>query len=405
MKYIKKGLKYFLWLFLIVFIGINLAIVFTGRFYIYKGVYITYMQGHIRPYIFDEDHYINRPILKGESEPWYDHPKLGKVDLSQEEKKYLESLNTASFLVTWGDTVIYENYWGEHSQDRLSNSFSMAKTIVSLLIGAAIEDGFIKSIDEPVANYLEEFKKDGKEKISIRHILTMSSGLSWSENYTNPFCDVAELYYDTDAKDLTLNRRTVEEEPGIIFDYKSGDTQTLMYIIKEATGKNVANYASEKIWSKIGAESDASWSLVDDVNSEEKSFCCIYATTRDFARLGKLMNQNGNWNGEQLIDEDYVKETKSIAPLTKRNGKPNNLYGFQYWIFTSLPYEVTYYRGMSGQYIISIPEHDLVIVRTGNGVLDNWVNTKDKKDDAMEGHRLEIPDYIKMGMALKHQLE
>jgi len=405
MKYLKKIVKYLFWFVLAVIIIANLAIIFTGRFYIYKGISATYFQGHLQPTIYDDDVFINRIITKGQGQEWINHPKLGEYKMSQKQHQYIENLNPASFLIVWGDTIIYEEYWGEHNQDKLGNSFSMAKSVVSLLIGAAIEDGYIKSIDEPVANYLEAFKKNGKEKISIRHVLTMSSGLSWSENYINPFCDVAELYYDTDAEDLTLNRRTVEDKPGKIFSYKSGDTQTLMYILKAATGKNVSDYASEKIWTKIGAESDAMWSLVGDENSEEKSFCCIYATTRDFAKLGKLINQNGSWNGEQLIDSTYVKEFKSLAPLTKTNGKPNQIYGFQYWIYTGLPYEVTYYRGMLGQYIISIPKFDLVIVRTGTGVGQKWINTPNKIDDALEGHRVELPAYITSAMGILAQVK
>ena len=405
MRLVKKILKYIFWLILTIIVVANLAIIFTGRFYIYKGISATYFQGHLQPTIYDDDVFVNRKIAKGESQEWVNHPKLGQLKMSAKQHSYIEALNPASFLVAWGDTIIYEEYWGEHNDKKLGNSFSMAKSVVSLLIGAAIEDGYIKSIDEPVANYLDAFTKDGKEKITIRHVLTMSSGLSWSENYINPFCDVAELYYDTDAEDLTLNRRTVEEEPGKIFDYKSGDTQTLMYILKAATGKNVSDYASEKIWTKIGAESDAMWSLVGDENSEEKSFCCIYATTRDFAKLGKLINQNGSWNGEQLIDSSYVMEFKSLAPLTKTNGKPNQVYGFQYWIYTGLPYEVTYYRGMLGQYIISIPKFDLVIVRTGTGVGQKWVNTPTKIDNALEGHRVELPAYISTGLGILSQVQ
>jgi CubicO group peptidase (beta-lactamase class C family) len=325
--------------------------------------------------------------------------------MSEKQHEYVKSLKPASFLVAWGDSIIYEEYFNEHSPTRTSNSFSMAKSVVALLIGAAVEDGYIKSIDEPVANYLPEFKKDHKEKITIKHFLTMSSGLSWDEDYFNPFGETAELYYDTDARDLVLNRRYVEAEPGKIFKYSSADTQTLVYILLAATKKTAAEYCSEKIWSKIGAESDAEWSLVGDINSEEKSYCCIYAITRDFARLGKLINQNGRWGDQQLINESYVKQFKSIAPLIKENGKPNQLYGFQYWIYTGLPYEVTYCRGMLGQYIISIPKFNLVIVRLGEKVGEKWENTPDKIDNNLEGHRVDLPAYISIGMSLYAQVK
>ncbi len=402
MKVIKKIFKTVFISILLILLIANLSIILTGRFYIYKGLSATYFRGVMRPTIYDLDVFENRKIEMGEGQPWQFNDKFNNIALSQKQMQYLEDLNPASFLVAWGDTVIYEQYWDQHDEKRIGNSFSMSKSVVSLLIGCAIEDGYIKSIDDPVVNYLEEFSGE-KSKITIRHLLTMSSGLSWSENYWHPFCDVAELYYDTDARDLVLNRRTIENEPGVTFDYKSGDTQTLMYILEAATKKHVSNYASEKIWKKIGAESDAMWSLVDGQDSEEKASCCIYATTRDFAKLGKLINQNGSWRGEQLVDKSYIRDFKSLAPLKKVSGQPNLLYGYQYWIYTGLPYEVTYFRGMAGQYIISIPEYDLVIVRTGNGTLANWKNTEEKRDDALVGHREELPAYVTIGMAIYAQ--
>lgn len=383
-------------------VAINLAIVFTGRYYIYKGIAYTYLRGHIRPTIYDLDVFNNRKVVAGEPQPWNDHPNLGKHTLNNEERDLLENLNTASFLVLHDDTVIFEEYWDKHTSNTLSNSFSMAKSVVSLLIGVAHEEGFIKSLDEPVANYLPEFE-DEKKNITIRHVLTMSTGLSWSESYISPFCDVAELYYDTDDRDLACNRRTIEEEPGKTFRYKSGDTQVLMYILLEATGKNISEYAAEKLWLPMGAESEAWWSLAGDENSTEKAFCCLYATSRDFLRLGKLINNKGNWKGKQLVPSWYVEEFCSLAPLVKDNGKKNNVYGYQYWIYTGLPYQVTYFRGMSGQYIISIPSKDLVIVRTGSGTKPNWENTESEKNDALEGHYEELPDYINIGLSILEQ--
>lgn len=402
MKRTKKIVKWFLILVLTILVIGNLAIVFTGRYYIYKGIANTYFRGHIRPTIYDEDVFTNRVVPHHTPQPWIESEQLGEFALSKRERQKIEKLNPASFLVSWGDTLIYEEYWGEHDKDKLGNSFSMAKSIVSLLIGVALDEGLIHSLDEPVANYLPEFN-DEKKDITIRQILTMSSGMSWSESYVSPFCDVAELYYDTDDRDLALNRRVIEEAPGVVYRYKSGDTQVLTYIIEAVTGMSVSEYAAEKLWKKMGAESDALWSLAGDENSTEKAFCCFYATSRDFLRLGKLINNNGSWKGEQLVSETYIKEFKSLAPLKKADGKPNNLYGFQYWIYNGLPYEVTYFRGMSGQYIISVPSRDLVIVRTGSGTEENWVNTDKIQDDALEGHRTELPAYISMGMSIMAQ--
>ncbi len=396
--------KYILITVLALLIIFNLFVLLTGKIYVYKGMKATYFSGKLQPTIYDGHVFKNRKISRGISTPWKKHAKLGTIDISASEKKFIKKFKPASFLITKGDEIIYESYWNSHDKDKLGNSFSMAKSIVALLIGVAIEDGLIKNIDEPVSNYLDEFNDQDKSEITIRHILTMSSGLSWTEKYVNPFSNVAELYYSTKVRDLCTKNRIVESSPGQIFDYKSGDTQVLMYIIQSATGKNVSDYASEKIWSKIGAESDAKWSLVGDKNSEEKSFCCVYGTSRDFARLGRLINQNGKWNGEQLIDAQFILDFKTPAPLKNKFGKDNNDYGFQYWIYTGLPYEVTYFRGILGQYIISIPEHDLVIVRTGTGVGDEWINTPTKIDNALEGHRVEMPEYISIAMDFVNRL-
>lgn len=404
MKRLVKILKYFGLSILTLLIIVNLIILFSGRLYIYKGVASTYLRGAPRPTIYDQDVFKNRIIKHGIGEPWKMIENQQSVSLSKTDRTFIESLNPASFLVLKGNKIIFEEYWGKHGVTVTGNSFSMAKSVLSLLVGVAIKEGYIHSIDEPVSNYLPEFKGE-KEKITIRHILTMSSGLSWSENYYHPFCDVAELYYDTDARDLSLNRRTIEEAPGEIWRYKSGDTQVLMYILEAATGKKVTEYGAEKLWMKIGAESDALWSLVGDENSEEKAFCCLYATTRDFARLGKLINDNGYWDGKVVVDSAYVASFKSLAPLKKPNGKANLLYGYQYWIYTGLPYEVSYFRGMAGQYIISIPSKDLVIVRTGEGTLANWTNTETAENDALEGHRIELPTYINIGLSILSQVK
>ncbi|MFK8036805.1 MAG: serine hydrolase domain-containing protein [Crocinitomicaceae bacterium] len=402
MKGFLKVLKYFGLLIIALLIIANLIILFSGRLYIYKALSATYFRGNSGPSIYDQEVFNSRIVAKGVAHAWKTIDQDRNVTLNKTDLSFIESLNPSSFLVAWGDTIIYETYWNEHDKNSISNSFSMSKSVVALLIGIAIEEQLIQSIDEPVSNYLPEFLGE-KSTITIRHILTMSSGLSWSENYAHPFCDVAELYYDTDARDLALNRRTIEEEPGLVWRYKSGDTQVLMYILEAATGKKTATYASEKIWQKIGAESDAAWSLVDQDNSEEKAYCCLYATTSDFARLGKLINQHGKWNGKSIVDSSYIAQFRTLAPLVKGNGKPNQLYGFQYWIYTGLPYEVYYFRGMLGQYIISIPSKNLVIVRTGMGTLENGANQEDWPNNIshpIEGHRLELPNYIEIGLSI-----
>jgi hypothetical protein len=170
MKYIKKILKWTGILVLVLLLIGNLAIIFTGRYYIYKGIANTYFRGHIRPTIYDLDVFQNRTVEIGAPQAWIEDPQLGTYSISAEQRATVESLNPSSLLVAWGDTLLYEEYWGEHDQNQISNSFSMAKSIVSLLIGVALDEGKIKSLDEPVANYLPEFD-DEKKEITIRHVL------------------------------------------------------------------------------------------------------------------------------------------------------------------------------------------------------------------------------------------
>lgn len=397
MRIIKKILKWLGIIVLSILLLANIVILVSGRLYIYKAVASTYFRGYSGPHIYDLDVFEKRKVPAADPQPWNDDKWSSgisaKFDLTKAERERMEAMEPASFLVMWGDTVVYEEYWDEHNQQKTSNSFSMGKTVVALLVGIAMDEGLIKSLDEPAANYLPEFKGD-KENITLRHVMTMSTGLAWDENYKSPFSDVAEIYYDTDARDLSLNRREIEEEPGEIWDYKSGDTQVLVYIVEAATGKSISEYASEKLWKPMGAESDAWWSLTGDENSSEKGYCCMYATTRDFARLGKLVNHKGNWNGTQLVDSTFIEEMSTLAPIKKRNGHPNNCYGLQYWIYPGFNYEVTYYRGMLGQYVISVPSEDLVIVRTGNGTEENG----GPESGPLESHRVEVPFYVETGL-------
>jgi CubicO group peptidase (beta-lactamase class C family) len=403
MRILKKILKWTGIVILSILLLGNIVILVSGRLYIYKAIAATYLRGNTGPHIYDLEVFEKRKVPAGTAQPWEDDKWSGlggKLDFTKEERERIEAIKPASFLVMWGDTLVFEEYWDEHDRNKTSNSFSMAKSVVALLVGVAIEEGFIESLDDPVADYLPEYKGE-KENITIRHTMTMSSGLSWSENYKHPFCDVAELYYDTDARDLSLNRREIEEEPGKIWDYKSGDTQVLVYVLKAAVGKSVSEYAAEKLWQPMGAESDAWWSLTDDQDSAEKGYCCLYATTRDFARLGKLINNRGNYDGKQLVDSTFVEEFCSLAPLKKRNGNDNNCYGLQYWIYPGFDFEVTYFRGMRGQYIISVPSEDLVIVRTGDGTEANGASS----DGVLENHRLETPFYVEVGMRLLEEFK
>ena len=263
------------------------------------------------------------------------------------------------------DSIRQEHYWDGYGPESLSNSFSVAKIIVSTLIGIAVKDGHIKSINQPVADFLPEFRKNGKQNITIRHLLMMSSGLNWDESYSSPISMTTEAYYGSDLRELIARLRP-EELPGLSFSYKSGDTQVLAFVLEAATGKDLSDYASERLWQRIGATQAAEWST-DKENGDEKAYCCFFSNARDFARLGKLYLNNGIWNGDTLLPAGYVTAATTAHQLPDATGKPTDFYGLHWWIYPNLSGErIVYARGILGQYIALVPSRNLIMVRLGH---------------------------------------
>lgn len=180
----------------------------------------------------------------------------------------------------------------------------------------------------------------------------------------------------------------VVEKPGVEWNYKSANPQLLAFILEKATGMKVSEYASQKLWSKIGAVHDAQWSL-DHKDGDEKAYCCFYSNARDFARVGKLMLNNGVYNGVRVVSEAYVKESITPAPLTE-NGKPFYGYGFQWWLMNYDGHEIFYARGILGQYVVVIPEADIIFVRLGH---KRW-------KDETTGELMDVPVYVREVMKM-----
>lgn len=401
-RLIKKFFRYSIYLLLALFILANVFIVVTGRYYLYKGVANTYLIGQSGPGIYDVEIFPYKTMVPGKPISWIETDALASKKLKKKDQKYLENLGTKGFLVFHGDTLVVEQYFGEHDRNSVSNSFSAGKTIVALLIGIAIEEGSIKSLDEPLAVYMPEFSKDGKEKITIRHLLMMASGLSWHESGANPLSDNAESYYGSDLYGLTT-AQTVVREPGKTFLYQSGNTQLLGFVIKKATGMSVAEYAEEKLWKRIGAESEAFWSM-DREEGDEKAFCCFYASARDFARLGKLFMTDGKFGEDQVVPAWYIQEMIKLPAMLTEEGTPNQRYGLHVWVYDDGQSPMIYLRGIKGQYVFVLPEEDLLVVRVGEMRLpdvqipqNKMLGKKTRVDyEQKAGHAGEIFEYIKI---------
>ena len=341
--------------------------------------YLSTAIRHGEPNIDDYKIFHNRIIEAGEYLPWKIDDEYNHFEMPTKTRKNIEELNSVAFLIIQDEKIKYEEYWDGYNEHSLSNSFSAGKSIVGLLIGIALDEGKIKSLDQPVGDFLPSFRKGRNTELSIRHLLTMSSGLNWDEAYSSPFSMTTKAYYGTDLPGL-INSLEVIETPGKEFDYLSGNTEVLAMVIEAATGKRMADYASEKIWKHIGAHYDALWSL-DNKDGMEKAYCCFNSNARDFARFGQLILNKGKWNNQQIISEEYLNEATSPANylIDKGDRKPIDFYGFQWWIIHYKGHEIPYMRGILGQYIFAIPEKNAVVVRLGHERSEEYIghHTKD----------------------------
>ena len=346
----------------------------------YLSIGLTHLYADLDDYkIFD-----NTTVEIGKPQAWKLADNYNTYSLSDEDRAYLENHETSAYLVIQNGEIIFEEYWDGYGLESYSNIFSATKSIVALLIGIAIDEGKIKSVDQEIASYFTEFANDDRGKITIKDLLTMSSGLDWNEAYESPFSITTKAYYGNKLREVT-SQQSLINKPGVSFRYQSGNTQLLSFILEKATGITISEYAAQKLWIPLGANHKAIWSL-DKENGDEKAFCCFNTNARDFARFGQLVLNNGMWNGNQLVPSTFIKTATSPATYLLNGTKDAalNYYGYQYWI---LPYHnslIPYMRGHRGQYVYSIRDKNAVVVRMGN-----------LKDKIHKGPiTIDIPKYI-----------
>jgi len=303
------------------------------------GLAFTNHLAHLKNFIFWGEHtihdYNTHPLRKIDKanapQSWEYDSAYNTSTIPADFLSIIDSNDTHAFLVIQNGKLLFEKYWDGYDSTKLSGSFSAAKSIVSLLVGIALDEGKIKSLDEPVANYVDHFKTNGLEKVTIKNLLTMSSGT------------------------------------GVFWQYRSGDTQVLGLLVEKAFGQNISTLVSERFYKPMGAEYDAFW-LLDGEEKREKAFCCFNAAARDYARFGQLVLNKGNWNGKQIVSEKYVTEATSPASFLKdrdENNQPVDFYGYQYWILNHSNVTAIAQNGLFGQYVYIIPEKNAVVVRLG----------------------------------------
>jgi CubicO group peptidase (beta-lactamase class C family) len=272
--------------------------------------------------------------------------------------QFMVSQRVRGLLVMQNGTVRLERYAPPYGPRTRWNSFSVAKSITSTLVGAAMKDGFIQSLDDHVTRYISALRGSAYDEVTVRQLLTMTSGVKWNENYTEPDSDVARMYAQAPDPGLDMTVSYVrklprEAPPGIKWVYNTAETNLVGVLVAEATGKPLAEYLSEKIWRGYGMERDAEW-MIDDVGHEQGG-CCIAVTLRDYGRFGQFVLDGARINGKAIVAEDWLLDaTRTQVSTGKGTG-----YGYLWWTRDDGTFEA---RGIYGQTLHIDRSRRLVVV-------------------------------------------
>ena len=268
-----------------------------------------------------------RPLPEGAPLPAFAAGDPGAAQLQRNIDEY----QLAGIVVLHDGKLRLERYARGHSAAGRWVSFSIAKSLTSTLMGAAIKDGFVASVDDPVTRYIPELRDSAYDGVTVRHLLTMSTGAKWNEDYGDPGADVA-LFYSMpvdaglDATVSYMRKLRREVAPGTRWLYNTGETNLIGAVVERATKKELAAYASEKIWARYGMEQDAAWTI--DRSGHVHAGCCLQASTRDFARFGQFILDGARVGGASIVADGWLDAaTRKQADI----GAPGRGYGYQWW--------------------------------------------------------------------------
>jgi len=310
----------------------------------------------------------------------YPLPNGAPLDVGVDIDTYMDAQRAAALIIVHNGKIRLEKYAMDFGPDGRWTSFSVAKSFTSTLVGAAIQDGYIKSIDDMVSDYIPDLKGSAYDNVTIAQLLTMTSGVAWNEDYADPNSDVARFNSHTaePGMDVTVSymrQLQAEAEPGTKWVYKTGETNLIGVLASSATNKPLAEYLSEKIWKPFGMQQDATWLLGS--TGHEISGCCVQAATRDYARFGLFMLGGGIAGGKQVLPEGWITEaTHKQVDI----GVPGRGYGYQWWTLDDGAYMA---QGIFGQSIFIDPNRQLVIAANGN-----WPQATDRQGGTQGKDRL-----------------
>jgi hypothetical protein len=351
-----------LWIVFVVLPLLAIAVLYiTDNSHVLRGFYCTYLRGELRPDIDDMHFFDVRAIAAGHR---VEIPvkQVPHVALSVDDLRWMEESRSTAFLVLHNDSLVCKHYFNDGGEMVYSNSFSIAKSITSLIIGRLIDEEKIKSLDVRVGEFIPEYGSDSL--LTIRHLLQMTSGIPFGESYNSPFSYMARAYYCRDLRAETMKYSRVGR-PGENWIYEGGNTALLGEIAAKAGGMSLSELCSEMFWSKIGTDRPAYWNL-DRPGGVEKAFTGVYATAEDYARLGQLILRRGIMYGDTLVSPDYMDECARPLPAKDESGELVDWYGLHFWTGEFEGERFISCKGMRGQYLVILPESDVVMVRLGH---------------------------------------
>lgn len=289
----------------------------------------------------------------------------------------LEATGTTAFIVIRDDHILYEGYFNGNDRASIVTSFSIAKSVTSLLVGMAIDDGYIESLDDPVTRYLPELLEvdPNYRGITLGHLLSMKSGIVFRDTDI-PWHDKSRAYYHPHLRDVVTSL-PLAGAPGEEFVYNTFNPILLGVVLERATGQSVARYFEARLWQRLGMEYEASWSVDSEESGMAKMESGLNARAIDFARIGRLVLEGGNWNGDQVVSAEWMEASTRIDPANRvpRLGEHIH-YQLGWWVHapSSGDEYVVFAWGHLGQYLFIFPEEDMLVLRFGRmiGKVDSW---------------------------------
>lgn len=344
---------------LFILIAVLVAVLYiTDTDYLLKAVRTIYAKGYTTAFLEDYKEFDNAVVKNDVPESWPVHEAYNSVQETDALVDYHKSTGTVAYVIIKNDSVWFENYYDGFDENSKSNSFSMAKSYVSGLMGKAIEEGYIKSLNQPVSDFFPEFSEGLAAQMTVGDLSSMASGTNWVEKYYSPLSITTRAYFDDDLEKVILGLKVVDE-PGKSYKYSSGDTQLLAMVIEKATGKKLYDYLTESFWIPLGSENQTLWQVDSESNDLVKAYCCIASNAKDFARFGKLYKDHGKWKGKQLLDSTFV--AKSIQPRFAESPR----YGYGWWLQKTEDKSFFMMEGHLGQCVVVEPSDNLIVVRLG----------------------------------------